>query len=469
MYRIGDVLVINEKEKVLVNGVDKEVYSMFVLNGLYEFKVNKKSLEMTLLKKPTQRESMPNVEFFLNGYNLYYDLEDNNFIKIETATCLGNVNLDKELDKEIKEDFFHILEGNLINGSVIQGYKKMAEMINFSRSYDIFANVLKNTSPLEYKKGDLFTDNIQKSDFYHNEISRDNKVLVNKDELKGNYWRVLRESDIGFLAINLETMLIFHFNENGKATHYVNDIDSRWTYPLGNYGMITNSLEHYMNYPFSFQQNFKKQSQEFYKLVEITEDHFFYGLYVSKNVKLGQRGLELIQNSILRGIKAAELKYVSPRSWCYRERFGMLMSKLSKRIKDNGVSFYHNNFGFYDDNLEFSVYKNPSYDRFAYDSFYEKSLDMYNELGKNEDILGLGGGVLTINGIEYLEGYDLLVEYNNYKEVHKKMFNIMKNNTFSKGHWINKYSKELVEEVVDAALKKYPYDRNKIEEDLEIV
>ena len=337
-------------------------------------------------------------------------------------------------------------------------------MIMFSKAYDLFYKK-PNKNQLEYKRGDIFSDNLQKSDSYDKDIELFDKKIVNKNDLSNNYWEVIRESDSGFLAINLETMMIFHFNETGEVTHYVNDIDGRWTYPSGKYYMITNAFEHYKEANFSFHQNFDKQDQKYYKLVEIVGESYFYGLTLVTKESLTNKQREIISQSNRRMIKVGELKYTSPRDSAFRNNFMGLMEDLEKKVKHNNVDFYHKNLDFYDENMKFNGSRSMFYDRYIFDNFMEKSISVLYKNNKDEEGLIPNKGLLKVNGIPFISGYEEKEQYRLFREVYQKMFKKMNNNEYTKNHWLNKYSNELTNLFIKKMRKRYGIKKSKIRED----
>lgn len=468
MFKVGDLVRKEGRMEALVIERSETEYTLYAINGLYQMIVDRSSLKLKYTKTKTRRENVPKERVALSGYNLYYDLEENTFLDFSDAEIVGNVNEDAVLSERLTKDFFELLRGCLADDCATQGYGRISEMLSFSKAFSGFGCSSPDVSFVDYEIGDIFSDNLKKSDFFHREYVKDGVVAVDRDFFKSNYWCVVKESDFGFLAVHVETQMIFHFNERGEATHFVNDIDNRWTYPFGTWRMTCNALEHYMDLPFSFQQDFDKQKNPFYKLVEITKDHFFHGLRLDRKMELSQKELGILGDVMMLKVKALELRYDSPRSWKYREQWISFMYRLKESLKHEKVDFYHDNLDDYDREFTLGETELSPYYRFAFDHYYEKTKISMEILKVPRGKSLLHSGVLQVDGVEYIEGCELEKDYKNFVDIYKKAFKRMAAKADCRGYWLVKFKKEFTRHILSHCEARYPYSMERIVEDLSI-
>jgi len=174
---------------------------------------------------------------------------------------------------------------------------------------------------------------------------------------------------------------------------------------------------------------------------------------------------EIISQSNRRMIKVGELKYTSPRDSAFRNNFMGLMEDLEKKVKHNNVDFYHKNLDFYDENMKFNGSRSMFYDRYIFDNFMEKSISVLYKNNKDEEGLIPNKGLLKVNGIPFISGYEEKEQYRLFREVYQKMFKKMNNNEYTKNHWLNKYSNELTNLFIKKMRKRYGIKKSKIRED----
>lgn len=440
--KLGDVYYY-KKTKILLTENNKNDYIFYVINGLYNLIVNKKTYEISTkrIKIIDQCNSL-NVKNVIEKNNDIFDINDLEYF--------GNLLDDKELKNKITNEFFDNLKRYFINDEdmILNSYKKISESINFS----MFQNT--NNSFVKLEEGKFYNDFLIKSDFYDQNVIKINQkkeeCFIDKNDFDSNLWFIFKELTVEknnilkklFLGVNLENLMIFIFDENGVAISFVNQIDNRFS--GGEYSMISGLLEYFLEKNFSYNKlvyikgRFNVKNENFNFIEEINEDSIFYGL------KLTNINDEIISNKslyeklyYLQALKIKNTSLISSKNLLYilRNFFNSIQNTISEKEYKYyyDYNYFDNNYKKeisteFDTNLQYYAIERFKEDLMSLTSYIERN---YSKFENNEKI-----DFVKINEKLYFEGYD-------FKKIYKLKINL-----------INDYLKYLIEKLNDEKKKE---------------
>jgi len=398
MYKRGDYLE-NNKNSFIISEVKKDSYKIFILNGFYEIIIDLKgNILETFYRKNT--ETSP--ESFLIGYNLGYEPSKSNrkINFFENIKFIGNLN-DKNFEKTTQDKIFqYFYDNNKKSGNNVDySFNNLSNLVLFSKSFDRFYENNFNMDD-KYKVGDIFSDNLQRKNFYSNS--------KNDFGLNENYWVLFKKTSYGFFAVNIESMLVFHFFNDGNIDFFVNDIDNRFEHKTGKYNIKNNSLNEISNLSFylnenNFQDKFYLNKNNikkfyFYQKEKINKNHFYEGLKLIKKVNLDKKQKSTIFDVVKLNIKNVMLNY----NFFINSSNRNFFFNIEKNFNNNVFYNYFDN----SENLQKNVGKYYYYERYSLEQYMEK-------LSIIEDIIMKNGDFKNIES--YVEKIDK-DNFNNYKE-----------------------------------------------------
>ena len=300
----GDVFE-NDGNTIIINNIKGNTYTGYTLNGFYDSTIeDNKRLNMFYDSSDDKIEPHKNNDLscYMKGLNLKFKIGDsfkNNYL--DDWKFKGNVNNDKQLNTELNYYFVKTL--NKISPNFSSSAERIKFTILFSKNFDKFnnSNTIKN-----YKIGDIFSDNLQSTNFFLDEDNKDSNLTK-------NYWMCYKITKKGFLAFHLETMTLFHFNKKGEVEYFINDLDNRISLVDGGYNMnksVISELDMIINnINYLDKIELLKNKNIYYQIQDIHELHFFNGIKLIKLINLNEIEKYTINNKLIENIKNIQNKY----------------------------------------------------------------------------------------------------------------------------------------------------------------
>lgn len=393
----NQILTDDNNMEYLVLKNDENSLELFILNGFYTYIFNK--LDNTyFFKYKSEEEEIHKTEFNLMSYNLCYEYKlVNKKVDLDNLTLLSET-----FDIEFRKKFFDNL--NRISGNKIESsYKKLEILNEVSKSFDDYFNY-KNI-PIVYKVGDVFTDNLMRTDFF--------SVEENDFGLNNNYWVIAEVDKINnkAFAVHLEYFTVAEFDWIGKIEKLVNDVDSRFGKCLS---MIPKASI------YSVSENYGKNDtvyvSDIYSHEKITDKHFFNNIKLVKKIEFNEKQKDAIWFNLVFRVNYYSFKSVQTKNFYFRGYLSDLMEKfLEKRP-------YLGYFDLWDKSktIPSLEYKHTIYDRFVYDDFEDKTKVLISSLlklnrPKDKKFENVLNKKLVENSINYMKS-----EYNSFFDKIKK-------------------------------------------------
>lgn len=379
----------NGKNNYLVLKNDDNTLELFILNGFYTYILNKKN-NTSSIKIEGDSETYKS-DFLLFGYNLFYKNKE-----INHTLNLDELYVDSEyFDIKNKTELFSNFK-KIFGAKIQNSFNKLKILNEVSKSYENYYN--NKNYPLKYNVGDVYTDNLMKTDFFGIE---DNELGLNN-----NYWIIVSvdKTERTAYAIHLEYLTIAKFNWIGQIEKILNDVDSR-------FGKCNSAIPKSPIFCGDYPSK-KVYVNHLFDTEDVNKEHFFSGIKLINKIEFNKNQKEAIYHNLV-----AEVNYFSflnPKvtNFFFRNYFNTLLVKYWNK-KDKQLSSYY-----YDwdssKNLKTIVYKHHIYESFVFDDFEEKISIIINNL-LNLKTPKSNKNILNKEIIENSKN-QVMKEYNNFFE-----------------------------------------------------